>query len=96
MAMHSAAILAQENHELRAANEKQVQKRQKSKKQLPHAGSLTIEEGHQLLQAAQQADQAMEEAVRQEASEAPRRAPPRCSECHEIGHQRNQCPQRPI
>jgi hypothetical protein len=46
--MHSAAILAQENRELRAANEKQRKKKQRSSKHLTHTGSLTIEEGRQL------------------------------------------------
>jgi hypothetical protein len=47
--MHNAVILAQENHDLRAANEKQLKNCKKSKKQLPHAGSLIVEEGAQLL-----------------------------------------------
>jgi hypothetical protein len=98
LAMHSAVILAHENQELRAANEKQIQKRKKSKKQLPHAGSLTIEEGAQLLQDAQMADEAIEGAIQQEASDAlntRQRAPPRCSNCHLIGHKRTQCMQQP-
>jgi hypothetical protein len=99
LAMHSAVILARENQELRAANEKQIKNRKKSKKQLPHTGSLTIEEGAQLLQAAQVAEEAIGEVVAQEAAQeaihAPRRALPRCSECHVVGHRRNQCPQRP-
>jgi hypothetical protein len=56
--------------QLRAANEKQVKNSQKSKKQIPHQGSLTIEEGAQLLQAAQVADEAMEEVNLPEASDA--------------------------
>jgi hypothetical protein len=97
LAMHSAVLLARENHDLRAANEKQVQKRQKSKKQLPHEGSLTVEEGAQLLQAAQVAQEAIGEMAAQEASQAPQapqRAPPKCSNCGIVGHKRNQCPQR--
>jgi hypothetical protein len=43
--MHSIVILAQENQDLRTANEKQVKNSQKSKKQLPYQGSLTIKEG---------------------------------------------------
>jgi hypothetical protein len=41
--------LAQENQELQIANKKEVKKGKKSKKQLPHQGSLTIKEGAQLL-----------------------------------------------
>jgi hypothetical protein len=47
--MHSAVILAQENQDLWVANEKQVKNSKKSKKQIPYQGSLTIEEGAQLL-----------------------------------------------
>jgi hypothetical protein len=61
--MHSTVILAHKNQELQAANKKQIQKRKKSKKQLPHIGSLTIKEGAQLLQDAQGADKAIEEAI---------------------------------
>jgi hypothetical protein len=95
LAMHSAVILATENRDLRAANEKQQQKRTRSKKQLSHTGSLIVEEGRQLLQTAQEAVIVAEEVNRQEASQGPQRAPPRCSECHVVGHRRNQCPQRP-
>jgi hypothetical protein len=97
MAIHSAVILARENQDLQAANEKQVKISKRSKKQIPHQGSLTIEEGAQLLQAAQVADKAMEEVNLPEASDAlntQQRAPPRCSECHVIGHKRTQCAQR--
>jgi hypothetical protein len=96
--MHSVVILAQENQELQAANEKQVKNSKKSKKQIPYQGSLTIEEGAQLLQAAQMADEAMEEVNLPEASDAlntRQRAPPRCTNCHIIGHKRTQCMQQP-
>jgi hypothetical protein len=70
LAMHSAVILAQENQELWVANEKQAKNSKRSKKQIPHQGSLTIEEGAQLLQDAQVADKAIEEAIQQEALDA--------------------------
>jgi hypothetical protein len=98
LAMHSAVILARENQELRAANEKQVKNSKKSKKQIPHQGSLTIKKGAQLLQATQVANKAMEEAIQQEASDAlntQQHAPPQCSKCHVVGHKRTQCMQRP-
>ena len=96
--MHSAVILARENQELWAANEKQVQKRQKSKKQLPHEGSLTVEEGAQLLQSTQVAQEAIGEMAALEASQAPqapRRAAPKCSNCGIVGHKINKCTLRP-
>ena len=61
LAMHNAVILASENRELRAANEKQLQKRKRSRKQLPYTGSLTVEEGRQLLQTTQEVVEAVGE-----------------------------------
>jgi hypothetical protein len=95
LAMHNAAILAQENRELRAANEKHKKRRQKASKYITHKGSLTIEEGRQLLGEAQQAVEAIAEPLGEGTTEAPQRAPPRCSDCRAIGHRRNHCPQRP-
>jgi len=45
LAIYSAVILARENQELRVANKKQVKNSKRSKKQIPHQGSLTIKEG---------------------------------------------------
>ena len=43
--MHNAAILAQENANLRASNKKIVKKRTRSTKQIPYKEGLTTEEG---------------------------------------------------
>jgi hypothetical protein len=43
--MHSATLLTKENADLRAANEKKLQKRTRSTRQITHEGGLTIEEG---------------------------------------------------
>jgi hypothetical protein len=50
MTMHNAALLAQENANLRAANEKKRQKRTRSTRQIAHEGGLSVEEGLQLVQ----------------------------------------------
>ncbi|KKA17135.1 Transposase [Rasamsonia emersonii CBS 393.64] len=50
LAMNSAVILAKENHDLRAANEKQKQKRKRSTNQISHEGGLSIQEAQALIQ----------------------------------------------
>jgi hypothetical protein len=56
-AMHNAALLAQENANLRMANEKKRQKRTRSNRQMAPEGGLSVEEG---LQQAQQQNQPVE------------------------------------
>jgi hypothetical protein len=98
--MHNAAILAQENANLRAANEKKRQKRNRSTRQMAHDGGLPVEEGIQLVhQLDQPADD--DRVVSHAQGDLPiqqdqprKRAPPRCSECGQIGHKINQCKNR--
>jgi hypothetical protein len=45
MVTHSAALLSQENADLRAANERKNQKRQRSTRQIPCEEGVSIEEG---------------------------------------------------
>jgi hypothetical protein len=98
--MHSAALLSQENANLRAANEKKRRKRQRSTRQIPCEEELTVEEGRQL---AQQLNQPVEGdklgshgqgELPDQAIPPPSRAPPRCSGCREIGHKINVCKNR--
>jgi DDE superfamily endonuclease/Tc5 transposase-like DNA-binding protein/Psq-like protein len=98
--MHNAVLLAQENADLRRANEKKRQKRTRSNRHIAHEGGLTIAEG---LQLAQQPEQPVEEiqVVSHEAGEsanqadlARKRAPARCSGCGELGHKINRCNKR--
>jgi len=58
IALHNTTLLAQENANLRASNEKIVKKRTRSTKQIPCEEGLTTEEG---LQLAQQPEQPAEE-----------------------------------
>jgi hypothetical protein len=100
ISLHHTALLAQENANLRAANEKKRQKRNRSTRQIAHEGGLSVEEG---LQLAQQLDQPVEGdgVVSHTQGDLPiqqdqprKRAPPRCSGCGEIGHKINQCKNR--
>lgn len=49
IALHNTPLLAQENMNLHAANEKVVKKRTWSTKQIPYERGLTIEEGLQVI-----------------------------------------------
>ncbi|OJD26395.1 hypothetical protein ACJ73_02234, partial [Blastomyces percursus] len=102
MTMHNAALLTQENANLRAANEKKRQKRNRSTRQMAHEGGLSVEEG---LQLAQQLNQPVEGDgvvshvqgdLPMQQDQLARRAPPRCSGCREIGHRINACKNRYI
>jgi hypothetical protein len=100
--MHNAALLAQENANLRAANEKKRQKRTRSNRQIPHEGGLSVEEGLQLAQQLYQPverDQVVSPAqgdLPAQQDQPATRAPPRCSGCRETGHRINSCKNRYI
>ena len=58
MAINNVAILAKENHDLRAANEKQQQKRKCSHRQIAYTGSLYIQEAQGIIQSEKDAQEA--------------------------------------
>jgi hypothetical protein len=89
--MQGAALLAAENKELRAANEKQKRKRGKGRTYIGQEDVLTVEEGINRVRRANK-----EERGRAEVSEEqPRkRAAPRCSVCNIVGHTARTCSQR--
>lgn len=101
MTIHNAALLAQENANLRAANKKR-QKRTRSTRQIAHTGGLSVEEG---LQLAQQLNQPVkgDGVVSHTQGDLPtqqdqpaRRAQPRYSGYREVGHRINSCKNRYI
>jgi hypothetical protein len=102
LSLHNTALLAQDNANLRAANEKKRQKRNRSHKQIPCEEGLTVEEGLQLAtQLELSAEAPMVESYTQgelpiQANRPATRAPPRCSGCREIGHRINSCKNRYI
>lgn len=83
--MHKVLLLDQEIKGLHAANKKQKRKRTTPRSFIATGGVLTGTEGQQL---AQEAIQVMEPVPK-------KRAPPQCSDCHQIGHIRTSCPSRP-
>lgn len=99
LSMHNAALLAKENADLRAANEKKRQKRTRSKRQIAHEEGLTIEEGLQLvqqqIQPVEHVEQPPQAAIQQTTQPVQRqRRLPTCGKCREEGHRSNNCPQR--
>jgi hypothetical protein len=73
--------------ELRAANKKQKRNRAAPRSYIATGGALAGAEGQRL---AQEAAQIMN--IGETVSK--KRAPPRCSNCHQIGHIRTSCPSR--
>jgi hypothetical protein len=82
-------------HDLRAANKKEKQKRQRSTTQIAHEGGLTRQEAQDLIQSQNQSSQPVASDPPQSqytASQPHIRAGYRCSNCNTLGHRRNQCP----
>lgn len=91
MAMQNALLLEHEVKQLRAANKTQKRKWNTARTFIATGGILTGAEGQQRSQEA--AD--LLAGVVDEGGERPRkRAPPRCSNCHQIGHIRSSCTTR--
>ena len=78
MAMHSAVLLACENKELQAANEKQKKKQERVRSCVAHRGVLTAKER---LYLAKNQQEAAKEAIQAAQDEPKQLAPPRCSIC---------------
>ena len=93
MAMHSAALLADENETLRAANHRQKRKRAKKRSFIAAGGALTVAEGIQLAEKAENEEKRPEPVVEQDGQQPQRRAPSRCSKCNSLEHNARTCPQ---
>jgi hypothetical protein len=84
--MHEVILLRHQMAELRAVNEKQKRKRMAPRSYIATGGVLTGAEGQQRAQ----------EAIQMMVGEPvpKKRAPPQCSNCHQIGHIRTSCRSR--
>jgi hypothetical protein len=98
--MIDITIVRKEVHDLRAANEKEKQKRRRSTKRIVHEGGLTRQEAQDLIQSQNQSDQSSQPVANNPAQpehvvSQPRvRAPQKCSGCGIIGHNIFRCPSR--
>jgi ribosomal protein S14 len=91
MAMQSAALLAAENRELRAANEKQKRKRERRCIYIGQKDALIIEEGVNRVRRANEEERGV---IKVSKDQPRKRAAPRCSVCGTIGHTARTCSQR--
>jgi TPP-dependent indolepyruvate ferredoxin oxidoreductase alpha subunit len=95
--MQSAAFLEKEVSDLRAANEKQKQKRTRSRRYIPAEGGLSVQEASALIMQQLEATEAPPSGpgIPGEPAIQPRTRPPRgCGICRLPGHRRETCPDR--
>ncbi|EED13623.1 pogo transposable element, putative [Talaromyces stipitatus ATCC 10500] len=97
MSINKLTIAQKELHDLRAAHEKEKQKRRRSKQQISHEQGITREEAQALVQGRVEASQAVTTAPAE--PELPVCHPPvrrqfRCSGCGVAGHKITGCPNR--
>ena len=94
---HENLILRKENHDLRAAHEKEKQKRRRSRKQISHEQGITREEAQALIEGQIEVSQTVTAApVEPElpVSQPPVRRQFRCSGCGIAGYKITGCPNR--
>jgi hypothetical protein len=95
LALNSAILLTKENQDLRTAIEQESHKRKRSTRMVKSTGSLTAEEAQRLIGSQNEAlegDPGPSTRSAAETSQPRKRAPPTCSNCHIMGHNRLQCP----
>jgi hypothetical protein len=91
--MYNAVLLAEENKQLRAANERQKRKRARRREYIATGGFLTVKEG---LNRSQIARIEPESKVVDQTAVVQTRAPRACSICRSLEHTARTCPQRYI
>jgi hypothetical protein len=89
MAMNSAMLLAEENRQLRAENERQKKKRVKRRAYIATGGVLTLQEG---LDRSRIEDREPEGGVVNPEAPTQPRAPRTCSMCKSLLHTARTCP----
>ena len=86
--MHNAVLLAEENRQLRAENEKQKRKRATKRSFIQSGGVLTVQEG---LERSQVGNTGPEERTEEPEQELQIRAPRTCSLCRSLEHTARTC-----
>jgi hypothetical protein len=93
MAMNSAVLLAEENRQLRAENERQKKKRAKRRLYIATGGVLTVQEG---LDLSQIANEGLQSGVATQEATVQMRAPRTCSLCRSQSHTARTCPTKQV
>ena len=89
MAINSAVLLAEENRQLQAENERQKKKRAKVKSYIATGGVLTVQEG---LDLSQIANEGLQSTVATQEATIQTRALHTCSLCRSQLHTAHTCP----
>src|SRR5450432_239398 len=92
IAMNGAVLLAEENRQLRAINAKQVKKRAIRRTFLATGGTLTVQEGQELVQKAIPVPKEPESTSGTDESIGRTRAPRTCRLCKSLSHTARTCP----
>jgi len=93
MAMNSTILLAEENRQLRAENERQKKKRAKRRSYIATGGVLTVQEG---LDLSQMANEGLQGGVATLEATVRTRAPRTCSLCRSQSHTARTCPTKQV
>jgi hypothetical protein len=91
MAMNMNLLLQQEIKGLQVENEREIKKKARRRAMLGNDLLLSIKEGQTRVQ---QLDTLVEGQINEPKSGSRQRAPPRCSSCWNIGHNRRNCPNK--
>lgn len=97
LAIQGAAILRQENQDLRAANARITQKKKRTRKRIAHEGGMSVLEAMEIVSGLGIADEVGpggNGGSSPTPNQANKRRPQRCSICKTPGHKRNRCPGR--
>lgn len=86
--VHSATLLKAEVKALQEANQAKKRKERKRKRRIYQGGSLTIEEGKELVRSTQTQEEEGSDTVRGQRLKAKRR---RCGLCNQVGHNARTC-----
>ena len=93
MAMNSTMLLVEENRQLQAENERQKKKRAKRRSYIATGGVLTVQEG---LDLSQIANEGLQGGVAIQEATVKTRAPRICSMCKSLLHTACTCPTKEV
>jgi len=91
--MNSAVLLVEENRQLQAENKRQKKKRAKKRSYIATGGVLTVQEG---LDLSQIANEGLQGRVASQEATVKTRAPRICSMCKSLSHTARTCPTKQV